>query len=113
MFNTTRWVVVSFDSEKPRKEFFLGHHSVRTDIRQTDMESAAEEAVEAWNNSMGEYPNETTVGVMPYSVFDQLELSTEYSAPSSLVSPDLFTWFNVECYPVPSYRVRRMREEVV
>lgn len=114
MFNTTRWVVVVFDDDtrntrKPTKKFHIGYQSVRTDIRTTDMESAAEEAVEDHNNSMCEYPDETVVGVVPWD--DTIDL--DFSYPGSLVDPDLFTWFNVECRPVPSYRVRRMRKEVV
>lgn len=110
MLDTTRWVVVILDyTNKPTKEFHVGLQSVRNNILTTDMESAAEEAVEDCNNSMSEYPFETVVGVVPWE--DTIDL--DFSYPGSLVNPDLFTWFNVECLPVPSYRARRMRKEVV
>lgn len=111
MLNTTRWVVVVFDdTSKPTKEFHVGYQLVRNNIRTTDgMESAAEEAVEDFNNSMSEYPSDTVVGVVPWE--DTIDL--DFSYPGSLVNLDLFTWFNVECCHVPSYCARRMRKEVV
>jgi hypothetical protein len=110
MLHTTRWVVVIFDdTSKPTEEFHVGYQSVRNNILTTDMESAAEKAVEDCNNSMAEYPSDTVVGVVPWE--DTIDL--DFSYPGSLVNPDLFTWFNVECFPIPSYRVQRMRKEVV
>lgn len=110
MLNVTRWVVVIFDgTSKPTKEFHVGYQSVRNNILTTDMESAAEEAVNDDNNSMSEYPSETVVGVVPWE--DTIDL--DFSYPGSLVHPHLFTWFNVRCYPVPTYRAERLRKEVV
>lgn len=107
---TTRWcTIIIDDDELNRDELYVGQYHVRRNIRTTDMQSAAAKAVEVSNLESAEYPDETLVGVVNWDE----TLDWDFSYPGSPVNPDTFTWFRVECVPIPSYRVRKYRKEVI
>lgn len=105
MLNTTRWVVVITGPDKPTKPFVVGQHYVRKDLTYTDMASAAEVAVAEYNNAICEYPSDTFCGIIAYDEYLARGISANYYGPE--VDPNVFEWFDVECVPMPTYRVRK------
>ena len=101
-----RWVAVITD-DKPDKPFVWSNYSAYTDIFSTDAQGVAEEAADKFDSAVSEYPSQRTVGVMAYDEYCEWYYGDQHE--EDFMDPARLTWFDVECYPVPTYRATEHR----